>query len=147
MAAPIAVASKSGGANIGDLFGLLTLTKCDAFAFLRLLTNLDPDLADTARLKYDDHIDYFLPNLQLSCTDSGVQLGDVVAAGALYFSSAANSGNKDHGTSGTWEGDFVDGGIIALISGTNHVHDFDPSAAVAQSAAVRSSAALSASSA
>src|SRR5258708_4234835 len=34
----------------------------------------------------------------------------VTAAGALYFSSAANSGNLDAGTSGTWEGDFVDGG-------------------------------------
>src|SRR6202034_4867318 len=31
----------------------------------------------------------------------------VTAAGALYFSSASNSGNKDDGTSGTWEGDFA----------------------------------------
>jgi hypothetical protein len=38
---------------------------------------------------------------------------DVTAAGALYFSSAANSGNKDDGTSGTWEGDFADGGATA----------------------------------
>jgi len=30
--------------------------------------------------------------------------------GVLYFSSARNSGNKIHDTSGTWEGDFVDGG-------------------------------------
>ena len=30
----------------------------------------------------------------------------VVASGALYFSSAANSGNLTSGTSGTWEGDF-----------------------------------------
>lgn len=30
----------------------------------------------------------------------------VVANGALYFSSAANSGNLTSGTSGTWEGDF-----------------------------------------
>ncbi len=34
----------------------------------------------------------------------------VTADGALYFSSAANSGNLTDGTSGTWEGDFVDGG-------------------------------------
>ena len=31
----------------------------------------------------------------------------VTTAGALYFSSAANSGNLTHGTSGTFEGDFV----------------------------------------
>jgi hypothetical protein len=34
----------------------------------------------------------------------------VTGQGALYFSSAANSGNKNDGTSGTWEGDFVDSG-------------------------------------
>jgi Subtilase family len=34
----------------------------------------------------------------------------VTSQGALYFSSAANSGNKNDGTSGTWEGDFVDSG-------------------------------------
>ena len=35
----------------------------------------------------------------------------VTAAGALYFSSAANSGNLTHATlAGTWEGDFVSGG-------------------------------------
>ena len=34
----------------------------------------------------------------------------VTAAGALYFSSAANSGNQTHGTSGTFEGDFVASG-------------------------------------
>ena len=39
---------------------------------------------------------------------------DVTAAGALYFSSAANSGNLDAGTSGTWEGDFVNGGAGSL---------------------------------
>src|SRR5262245_43927117 len=39
---------------------------------------------------------------------------DVTAAGALYFSSAANSGSKDLGRSGTWEGDFVDGGPSAI---------------------------------
>jgi hypothetical protein len=31
----------------------------------------------------------------------------VTAAGALYFSAAANNGNEDSGTSGTWEGDFL----------------------------------------
>ena len=38
---------------------------------------------------------------------------DVTAAGAMYFSSAGNSGNLTQGTSGVWEGDFVDGGPAA----------------------------------
>ena len=34
-------------------------------------------------------------------------VNSVVAQGALFFSSAGNLGNKNKGTSGTWEGDFV----------------------------------------
>ncbi|HTO86249.1 MAG TPA: S8 family serine peptidase [Thermoanaerobaculia bacterium] len=57
---------------------------------------------------------------------------DVTADGALYFSSAANSGSKDAGTSGTWEGDFdANGGAVgAPISGSGTLHDFDPSGSV-----------------
>jgi hypothetical protein len=52
-------------------------------------------------------------------------VNDVVADGALYFSSAANSGNLDLGTSGTWEGDFVDGGPVAPpIGTTGRLHSF-----------------------
>lgn len=40
--------------------------------------------------------------------------------GALYFSAAGNSGNKNDGTSGAWEGDFVDGGIVNGIPGNLH---------------------------
>jgi uncharacterized repeat protein (TIGR01451 family) len=47
----------------------------------------------------------------------------VTAAGALYFSDAANGGNLNDGASGVWEGDFVDGGTLALLPG-GHVHDF-----------------------
>ena len=39
-------------------------------------------------------------------------VNDVTADGALYFSSAANSGNLDSGTSGTWEGDFNPSGVV-----------------------------------
>ena len=38
----------------------------------------------------------------------------VIADGALFFSSAANSGNKNDNTSCTWEGDFVDGGSFSI---------------------------------
>ena len=54
----------------------------------------------------------------------------VTANGVLYLSSAGNSGNRDSGTSGTWEGDFVDSGtsisVINNIEGkTVKVHAFD----------------------
>ncbi len=39
-------------------------------------------------------------------------VASVQAAGALYFSSAANSGNLTKGTSGTWEGDWVASGVL-----------------------------------
>jgi uncharacterized repeat protein (TIGR01451 family) len=49
----------------------------------------------------------------------------VTAAGALYFSSAANSGNLTSGTSGTWEGDFVDSGTtIPILAGEGPIHSF-----------------------
>lgn len=53
-------------------------------------------------------------------------VNDVTAAGALYFSSAGNSGNLTDGTSGYYEGDFR--GSSSTISGiTGTPHDFDPS--------------------
>jgi hypothetical protein len=55
-----------------------------------------------------------------SNTNGGVVIQavkDVTAAGALYFSSAGNGGNLDAGTSGTWEGDFVDGGPTSVEGG------------------------------
>ncbi|HYX27514.1 MAG TPA: hypothetical protein VE863_03025, partial [Pyrinomonadaceae bacterium] len=68
-------------------------------------------------------------------------VNDVTAAGALYFSAAANSGNKNDNTSGTWEGNFVNGGTLSLLAGGN-VHDFDPTAAVAQYDSVTSGTSL-----
>ena len=49
----------------------------------------------------------------------------VTADGALYFSSAGNEGNTIDGTSGNYEGDFVDSGQrVGKFAGT--AHDFDP---------------------
>jgi type IV secretion system protein TrbE len=62
--------------NIGDLLGVRLLHKQRAFAFLRLLVNLDPELAATERLTHDSHVDYFLPVTTLSCTDDGIRIGD-----------------------------------------------------------------------
>ncbi|WP_033443671.1 S8 family serine peptidase, partial [Saccharothrix sp. NRRL B-16314] len=50
----------------------------------------------------------------------------VTADGALFFSSAGNEGNVADGTSGHWEGQFVDSGAgIGKFAGS--AHDFNPS--------------------
>ena len=45
-------------------------------------------------------------------------VNDVTANGAMYFSSAGNSGNLAQATSGAWEGDFTSGAKPAIITGT-----------------------------
>ena len=58
-----------------------------------------------------------------------------VAGGGIYFSSAANSGNLDSGTSGCWEGDFLNGGAattpITTTEGSTvvaNIHNFGTAA-------------------
>jgi Subtilase family len=64
----------------------------------------------------------------VSTSNGGVVIqavNDVTAAGAMYFSSAGNSGNLSDGQSGTWEGDFADGGPTASPLATgNRLHSF-----------------------
>jgi Subtilase family len=50
----------------------------------------------------------------------------VAADGALYFSAVGNGGNKDDGTSGTWEGDFVaSSSTVTFPDGSEDMlHDF-----------------------
>jgi len=55
-------------------------------------------------------------------TNGGVVIqavNDVAADGAMYFSSAGNSGNLNDGTAGVWEGDFVDGGAAGPTARTH----------------------------
>jgi subtilisin-like proprotein convertase family protein len=52
-------------------------------------------------------------------------VNDVIADGGHYFSSAGNEGNNLDGTSGNYEGDFVDSGeTVGKFRG--HATDFDP---------------------
>lgn len=67
----------------------------------------------------------------ISPTNAGIVIQAVndvtigAQAGGLYFSSAANSGNKNDNTAGAWEGDFVDGGATgAPIPAGNNVHNY-----------------------
>jgi Subtilase family len=59
-------------------------------------------------------------------------VNQVVAAGTIYFSAAANSGGLTHGTSGTWEGDFLNGGSVSGVIGsggeTGFFHNFGTAA-------------------
>ncbi len=67
-------------------------------------------------LRFQSHCDIIIDDLTYfneSPFQDGViaqAVNAVTADGALFFSSAANSGNQNDGTSATWEGDFVDGG-------------------------------------
>ncbi len=63
----------------------------------------------------------------ISPTNGGVvtqAVKDVAALGAMYFSSAGNSGNLNDGTSGVWEGDFSDGGATAAPLPAGRLHNF-----------------------
>lgn len=52
-------------------------------------------------------------------------VNDVTADGALYVSSAANSGNLTSGTSGTWEGDYLAGPAGTILPADDgSVHNF-----------------------
>ena len=57
-------------------------------------------------------------------------VNQVTASGVIYFSAAANSGSLTKGTSGTWEGDFTDGGAVSgylsTLGETGRVHAFSP---------------------
>lgn len=51
-------------------------------------------------------------------------VNQVTSAGGLFFSSAGDSGNQDRGFSGTWEGDFVDGGLALGFGEAGRLHSF-----------------------
>ncbi|WP_246258200.1 S8 family serine peptidase [Amycolatopsis anabasis] len=90
--------------------------------------NSDAGFADNIRaLRFQAHCDVIVDDV-LYFKESPFQdwiiaqaVNDVTADGALYFSSAGNEGNVADGTSGHWEGDFVDSGRpIGKYAGTAH---------------------------
>ncbi|MFD0814268.1 S8 family serine peptidase [Amycolatopsis umgeniensis] len=90
--------------------------------------NSDASFADNIRkLRFDAHCDVIVDDV-LYFKESPFQdwiiaqaVNDVTANGALYFSSAGNEGNVADGTSGHWEGDFVDSGkSVGKFAGTAH---------------------------
>lgn len=52
----------------------------------------------------------------------GRKIKEFVNQGGIYFSSAANSGAVDRGSSCTWEGDYREGASTSNLGGT--FHDF-----------------------
>ncbi|HEX4946898.1 MAG TPA: S8 family serine peptidase [Blastocatellia bacterium] len=63
----------------------------------------------------------------VSPTNGGVvtqAVNDVTASGAMYFSSAGNEGNKNDGTSGTWEGNFLGNGTSGSPARAGIAHNF-----------------------
>lgn len=71
-----------------------------------------------------DDFSYFSESPFQDATVS-LAVNDVTSTGVLYFSSARNSGNLALNTSGTWEGDFKDGGAApGNFARGGRLHDF-----------------------
>ena len=74
----------------------------------------------------DDYTYYLEPPFQEGIIAQAV--ATVTASGASYFSSSANSGSLGKGTSGTWEGDFVNSGTtLSVIPEAGTIHSFNGS--------------------
>ena len=63
-------------AQLADTARLTRLAKGDAFRFFRRLLNYDRTLAESASLKYDTHLDYFVADSGIECHRSHLQVGD-----------------------------------------------------------------------
>src|SRR3954447_5726402 len=107
-----------------------------ALGFATAGTNDSSVLADNIRdLRFVAHCKVIVDDI-LYFNDAAFQDGPVAqsvnavtADGAVYFSSAGNEGNVLNGTSGNYEGDFVDSGqSIGKFAG--QANDFAPSAGV-----------------
>jgi subtilisin family serine protease len=106
------------------------------FATAASIFSTEADFAANIRaLRFDAGCDILVDDILYFSEDpfqDGIiaqAVNDVTADGAIYFSSAGNQGNTLDGTSGNYEGDFVDSGRgVGKFVGT--AHDFDPGAGV-----------------
>jgi hypothetical protein len=84
--------------------------------------NIQALCAAGARIIVDD-VGYFAEAVfQDGIVAQGVNAA--VGSGCHHFSAAGNSGNKNDGTSGVWEGDFVAGTTPPVLAGAGTAHSF-----------------------
>jgi subtilisin-like proprotein convertase family protein len=106
-----------------------------ALGFATAFTS-DSSFADNIRdLRFGAHCDVIVDDVLYFNEDPfqdgpiAQSVNAVTADGAVYFSSAGNEGNTLNGTSGNYEGTFVDSGQqVGKFAGT--AHDFNPGAGV-----------------
>jgi type IV secretion system protein VirB4 len=62
--------------QVSDFAGARILGKAEAFRILKQLLNFDPGKLESARLKHDTFLDYYLPESHLECHRSYLRVGD-----------------------------------------------------------------------
>jgi type IV secretion system protein TrbE len=62
--------------QLADTVRPAKLSRADAFRFFRRLVNYTPHIADTGRLKYDTHLDYFIADCSVDCHRRHLDVGD-----------------------------------------------------------------------
>ncbi len=74
-----------------------------------------------------DDVFYFAESV-FQDDDIAQSVNFVTEDGAMYFSSAGNSGNLNDGTAGVWEGDFADSGVNMTVGAKmGDLHEFNGS--------------------
>jgi hypothetical protein len=135
----IVVPGQSGGAGADEGAAMMEIVHDMAPGAKLVFATADPTQAQMAAnihtLRFTYHCDIIVDDVTYFA-EGAFQDGTIAKAvnevtndGALYFSAAANSGNLTSGTSGTWEGDFVNGGPvvsgpISAIGETGSFHSF-----------------------
>jgi hypothetical protein len=59
--------------TVGDLLGITVMHKQEVFTFLRFLKTLDPDLAASETLQYDDNIDHWTGSNMITIHPTGIR--------------------------------------------------------------------------
>ncbi len=124
----IVVPGQSGGSGSDEGAAMMEIVHDMAPGAKLVFATADPSQAQMAAnihtLRFTYHCDIIVDDVTYFAEGAfqdgtiAKAVNDVTADGALYFSSSANSGNISSGTSGTWEGDFVNGGAVSGVLGT-----------------------------